>query len=150
MMSKIWFPSANHALLVLLPLVRPRRLPAHLPVAPPQRPILLSKHMRPLRLRHTPLPQRKLRPPVVLACLGRWLQPQVPSPSGQLSAMASLRCSLAAALSLHPWSSRTRPHRSKIRPHLRLTARCKRRIFQSVLRRPTCQAARGTSSSSRL
>jgi hypothetical protein len=149
-MFKICLTSANHALLVLLPLVRPRRLPAHPPVAPPQRLIPLSKHMRPLRPRHTPLPQRKLRPPVVLACLGRWLPPQVPSPSGQLSAMASLRCSLAAAPSLHPWNSSTKLRRSKIRPHLRLVARYKRRSSQSVLRRPTCRAARGTSSSSRL
>jgi len=101
MMSNVCLPSANHALLVLLRLVRPRSLPAHPLVAPPQRPILLSKHMRPLRRRHTPLPPRKLRPPVVLACLRRWLPPQVPSPSGQLSDMASLRCSSAAALSLH-------------------------------------------------
>ena len=102
MMSKICLPSANHALLVLLRLVQPRSLPAHPLVAPPQRLILLSKHMRPLRRRRTPLPPRKLRPPVVLACSGRWLPPQVPSPSGQLSDMASLRCSLAAAPSLHP------------------------------------------------
>ena len=101
MMSNVCLPSANHALLVLLRLVRPRSLPAHPLVAPPQRLILLSKHMRPLPRLHTHLPPRNLRPPVVLACLRRWLPPQVPSPSGQPSDMASLRCSSAAALSLH-------------------------------------------------
>jgi hypothetical protein len=101
MKSYVYLYSVRPVLLALLPLVQPRRLPAHLHVAPPQRPILPSTRSHPLRRQHMPLPPHKLRPPVALVCLRRWPPPQVPWPLGQPLATVSRRCSLAAAQSLH-------------------------------------------------
>jgi hypothetical protein len=87
--------------LALRPLVRSRSLPAHLRVALPRRRILLRTRIQPLRHLRQRLPLRKARPPLALVYLDRWPPPRAPSPSDQLLAMASRRCFLAAAPSLH-------------------------------------------------
>ena len=87
--------------LALKPLVRHRPLPAHLHVALPQRRIPTSMRLQPLRHLRQPRPLRKPRAPLALVYLDRWQPPQAPSPSDQLLAMASRRCFLAAAPSLH-------------------------------------------------
>ena len=99
--SHICLSSVN-LVLVLRPLVRRRPLPAHLHVALLRRRILPSTRVQPLHhhLRQ-PRPLRKPRPPLALVYLGRWLPPRAPSPSDQLLVMASRRCFLAAAPSLH-------------------------------------------------
>ena len=135
--------------LALQPLVRSRPLPAHLRVALPQRRILLRTRIQPLRHPRQRLPLRKARPLLALVYLDRWPPPRAPSPSDQLLAMASRRCCLAAAPSLHlSNSSIKRPH-SKIHPRLRVTVRGRQGSFRSASRRPTCPAVRGTLSNSR-
>lgn len=93
--------SSVSLVLALRPLVRSRPLPAHLRVALPQRRILPSRRIQPLRHLRQRRPLRKARPPPAQVYLDRWLPPRAPSPSDQLLAMASRRCFLAAAPSLH-------------------------------------------------
>lgn len=87
--------------LALRPLVQRRPLPAHLHVAQPQRRILPSTHIQLLRHLHLPRRLPKPTPPLALVYLGRWLPPRAPSPSDQPLVMASHRCFLAVAPSLH-------------------------------------------------